>query len=74
LIESRNYEGKTILYLSVEHERTEIALYLMDTYHSIDMEKKDTKDGNNALHVACMKRNYNVAERIFRDRPKLCLS
>mmetsp|Transcript_21193 Transcript_21193/g.20347 ORF Transcript_21193/g.20347 Transcript_21193/m.20347 type:complete len:194 (-) Transcript_21193:1189-1770(-) len=32
VIEKRNYEGKTALMLAIEHDRTEIAMYLMNTY------------------------------------------
>lgn len=59
--------------LAIEHDRTSVANYLLDKYPQIDLESKDGKDGNSALHIACLKGNNEVAERIFKDRPKLCL-
>ncbi len=59
--------------LSVEHERTDIALYLLETYPLLDLENREAKEGNSALHLACLKGNLAVAEKIFNDRPKLCL-
>ena len=59
--------------LAIEHGRTEIANYLLENYPLIDLEDKEGKDGNTVLHIACLKGNYEVSTRIFKDRPKMCL-
>lgn len=73
LLERRNYEGKTAIMLAIEHERTQIALYLLTTYQSLDIEKKDSRDGNTPLHLACLKGNLEIAQKLYNDRPRLCL-
>lgn len=73
LVESRNYEGKTALMIAIEHERNDIANYLMDNFPLIDLEKKDSINGNSALHIACLKENLNMASKIYTARPRLCL-
>ncbi len=72
-LEVRNYEGKSSIMLSIEHERDDITKYIIDTYADIDLDKVDIKDGNTALHIACLKGNYDIAQYIFSRRPRLCL-
>jgi ankyrin repeat protein len=59
--------------LAIEHDRTDVANYLLENYQQIDLESKDGINGNSALHIACLKGNNEIAGRIFKDRPKLCL-
>ena len=69
LVEMRNYEGKSALMLSIEHERDNITTYLLDTFADLDLEKQDVKDGNASLHIACLKENIDIAARIMEKRP-----
>lgn len=39
ILESRNYEGKTAIMLSIEHEREEITKYIMENFPDIDLDK-----------------------------------
>jgi len=73
VVERRNFEGKTALMLAIEHDRTEIAMQLLSSYPEIDLEQKDSKEGNTALHLACLKGNFDVCAKIFNLRPQLCL-
>lgn len=65
LLEKRNYEGKTSLMLAIEHERNDIIDYLLSKYKQLDFDKQDSVDGNSSLHIACLKENYLMAQRIF---------
>ncbi len=60
LLESRNYEGKSALMLSIEHERTEITQYIMQEFPNVDLDKQDIKDGNCVMHIACVKEDALV--------------
>ena len=72
-LEERNYEGKTALMLAIEHERDEITKHIIENYSDVDLEKQDIKDGNSALHIACLKEDTHIVKFIFDRRPRLCL-
>jgi len=55
LLESRNYEGKSAIMLSIEHEREEITKYLLENYPDIDLERKILKMVTVHFHIACLK-------------------
>lgn len=73
MLETRNHEGKNSLFLSIEHEKYEIAHYLLDNYPQLNLLKKDSFNGNNVLHWACYKDNMQITKRIFEKDPDLCL-
>lgn len=73
MAESRNPEGKTPLALAIEYEQNEVALALLKEYPDLNLERKDSTDGNTVLHVACIKQNLEVAKKIYENRPLMCL-
>lgn len=73
VLESRNYEGKSALMLSIEHEREAITKYIMEAFPNVDLDKQDIKDGNSVMHIACVKEDTEVVQFIFDRRPRLCL-
>ena len=58
MLETRNYEGKTAFLTAVEHNRIEIVNFLLDNYPGINVNVKDTFEGNMPIHLAC--KNDNV--------------
>lgn len=72
-LEERNYEGKTALMLAIEHERDELTRHIIENYPDVDLDKQDIKDGNSALHIACLKEDTHIVKFIFDRRPRLCL-
>lgn len=71
-LDQRDMEGKTPFMLSIEHERVEIADLLFKT--GADVTKRDSKLGNNALHVAARMGNFHAAKNIIETDPSLALS
>lgn len=59
--------------LSIEHERDDITKYIIETFPEIDLEKHDNKDGNTAMHLACLKDDSDIVQFVFSKKPKLCL-
>jgi ankyrin repeat protein len=69
--ESRNLDGKTPLMLSIEHERHNITEHLLTSV--VDITKRESRQGNTALHIACKKGDVETAKKIFNKDNKLCL-
>lgn len=46
--------------LAIEHERYDITKYIIENFPDIDLEKQDIKDGNSALHLACLKEDTEI--------------
>lgn len=46
--------------LAIEHEREDITRYIMDEFPNIDLDKQDIKDGNSAMHIACVKEDPEI--------------
>jgi len=59
--------------LAIEHDRLDLANYLLDTYPNIKLEKVDSKEGNTLLHYAALRGNLALAQRISDVRPQMCL-
>jgi hypothetical protein len=53
LIEWRNHQGKTPLYLALENQKFELALHILEKFDTLDLLKKDSLNGNTYLHLAC---------------------
>ena len=55
LLNLRNCDGKSPLFLAIEHGRQEIFKVLFKDFKGvIDFTSKDTIHGNTALHMACL--------------------
>ena len=53
LLESRDNRGRTALFVAVENGQLEIVNFLLDFYPHLDLNAKDTMNGDSILHVAC---------------------
>ena len=53
LLECRDNRGRTALFVAVENGQLEIVNFLLDFYPHLDMNAKDTMNGDSILHVAC---------------------
>jgi len=74
LLNSRNSEGKSPLYLAIEHGREEMFDCLFDHFRDhIDFYSKDTLNGYTVLHMACLKENDKAARLIYEYEPELCM-
>lgn len=74
LINLRNSDGKSPLFLAVEHGRQDVFNKLFTQFKKeIDFLSKDTIHGNTALHMACLQENLNVVQQIFDHDPSLCM-
>jgi len=74
LLNLRNCDGKSPLFLAIEHGRQDIFQVLFKEYKKeIDFTSKDTIHGNTALHMACLQENLEVAKKIFNYDPQLCM-
>lgn len=71
-VDLRDMDGKTPYMLSIEHERVDIADLLFK--NGADVTKKDSKMGNNALHVAARMGNFHAAKSIIETEKSLALS
>ena len=71
-LDLRNMDGKTPFMLAIEHERVEIADLLFDK--ECDVTKKESKFGNNALHISARMGNFHAAKKIMKANPELALS
>jgi ankyrin repeat protein len=55
LLNLRNSDGKSPLFLTIEHSRQQMFDTLFSKFESsIDFRSKDTLHGNTALHMACL--------------------
>ena len=66
VIEWRNHEGKTAVHLALENKQDEITKYLIEACTALDLMKKDTINGNNYLHMACINENVEIAQMIYK--------
>ena len=39
VLEQRNYEGKSTIMLSIEHERDDITKYIIENFPDVDLDK-----------------------------------
>lgn len=39
VLEMRNYEGKSSIMLSIEHERDDITKFIIENYPNLDLDK-----------------------------------
>lgn len=71
----RNVDGKSPLFLAVEHGRRAMFDKLFDErfLEHLDLRSKDTIHGNTPLHIACEKEEVEVAEKIFKYEEELCM-
>lgn len=69
--ELRNLDGKTPLMLAIEHERQNIIEHLLNS--GVDVTKRDSRQGNTALHMSCKKADFETSQKIFSRDNKLCL-
>jgi ankyrin repeat protein len=67
----RDMDGKTPLILAIEHERVEIADLLFKK--GADVSKRESKMGNNALHISAKMGNFHAAKNIMETNPSLAL-
>ena len=49
----RNFDGKSALFLAIEHSRAKMIEKLMEFKDMIDFRSSDTLFGNTPLHMAC---------------------
>ena len=68
----RDMDGKTPFMLSIEHERVEIADLLFKK--GADVSKRESKMGNNALHLAAKMGNFHAAKNIIETDSSLALT
>lgn len=70
----RNVDGKSPLFLAIEHSRPEMfeALFTQFKDH-IDFRSKDTIHGNTALHMACLQESLDFTKQIFEHDQELCM-
>lgn len=72
-VNHRNSEGKSPLFLCIEHGHIEMFRELFKRFKGqIEMRSKD-RSGNTALHIACKHQNLEAAKAIFDLEPELCL-
>jgi len=67
IINLRNPEGKTPIMLAIEHERAEALTILIE--RGANLSFKDSKNGNNAMHIAARKGNLSAAESLMSINP-----
>lgn len=69
----RNFDGKSALFLAIEHKRVKLIKSLMEFKEWIDFRSKDTLFGNTALHMACLQEDLETANAIFEVDCDLCM-
>lgn len=70
----RNVDGKSPLFLAIEHSRLEMFKSLFLQFRElIDFRSKDTLHGNTSMHMACMQENIKFTKKIFEHEPELCM-
>lgn len=70
----RNAEGKSPLFLALEHSRQKMFDALFDQYSEIiDFRSKDTMHGDTPLHIACLQENTEAVKKIYSIDPELCM-
>jgi len=63
----RNADGKSPIFLTIEHGRTDMFNRLFTAYAPlIDWRSKDSIHGNTPLHMACLQENAQAVEKIFK--------
>lgn len=73
LFERRDSRGRTALFAAVEHGALEIVNYMLDFYPHLDLNAKDTFNGDSVLHVACRNGHVELVKKIFDLREERCL-
>lgn len=73
LFECRDNRGRTALFAAVEHGQLEIVNFLLDFYPHLDLNAKDTVNGDSVLHVACRNGHVDLAKRLLDLREERAL-
>ena len=69
----RNFDGKSALFLAIEHSRAKMIEKLMEFKDMIDFRSSDTLFGNTPLHMACLQEDLETASAIFEVDSDLCM-
>ena len=69
----RNFDGKSALFLAIEHSRTKMIEKLLEFKDLIDFRSSDTLFGNTPLHMACLQEDLETASAIFEVDSDLCM-
>ena len=73
LLECRDNRGRTALFVAVENGQLEIVNFLLDFYPHLDLNAKDTINGDSILHVACRNGQKTLVKQLFELREERCL-
>ena len=67
-----NPEGKTPIMLAIEHERHLALTKLLEL--GADISLKESKSGNNVMHISAWKGNLPAAWQLMKLQPELAIS
>ena len=75
LLEQRCPEGKTCFFTAVEHQKTEIIDYLLETerFPGLNLNCKDTFEGDIPLIMAVRVGNHSLVRQLYDLNPDRCL-